>query len=315
MLKFAVRDTVMKHTISIIILLATWLLMGCEPGETSDTGGKLKILATTGMIADVTQNIVGDAAEVTALMGPGVDPHLYKATQSDLAKMNDADIILYNGLHLEGKMVEVLEKLSRKKPVIAVANGVSISFLRKAPDGEAYDPHIWFDVYAWRDVTRYIADTLQALDTANANLYENNFKGYNVQLNELDMWVQQEIQSIPADQRILITAHDAFEYFGQAYGIEVRGLQGISTISDFGLQDVTALVNLIVERNIKAVFVESSVSDRAISAVVEGAQKRGHEVKIGGTLYSDAMGAAGTPEGTYIGMVKHNVTTITEALK
>lgn len=305
----------MRHTITIIILFATWLIAGCDAGNKSPDNGKLKILTTTGMIADVTKNVVGDAAEVTALMGPGVDPHLYKAAQSDLAKMNEADIILYNGLHLEGKMVEVLEKLSRKKPVIAVSGGVDASMLRKAPGGEAYDPHIWFNVSMWRDVTLFIADTLQQVDTTNAKLYAQNVQEYSQHLQDLDTWVTGQMQTIPEQQRILITAHDAFEYFGHAYNIEVKGLQGISTMSDFGLQDVTSLVNLIVERNIKAVFVESSVSERAITAVVEGAQKRDHQVVIGGTLYSDAMGADGTPEGTYLGMVKHNVTTITEALK
>lgn len=292
------------------------LAVGCADGnKPTDKQAGLHILATTGMIADVTRNIVGNKATVVALMGPGVDPHLYKATQSDLSKMNEADVILYNGLHLEGKLVEVLEKLGNRKPVIAVAEVVPTAKLRQAPSGEAIDPHVWFDVSLWMEVTRHITSQLQQMDTANAAFYAAQSAAYVDSLIALDSWVRSQIASIPENQRLMITAHDAFEYFGAAYNIEVRGLQGISTVADFGLHDVTNLVDLIVERNIKAVFVESSVSERAVNAVVEGAQARGHDVTIGGTLYSDAMGADGTPDGTYVGMVRHNVNTLVEALK
>lgn len=302
----------MKHVILAIVAL---FVVSCAAPTDKKDNKKLNILTTTGIIADVVQNIVGDKAEVTALMGPGVDPHLYKATQSDLTKMNEADVILYNGLHLEGKMVEIFEKLSHRKPVKAVSDVLDPSVLRKAPTGDAVDPHIWPDVALWTQVTEGIGSELMKHDTANAAFYELNTKAYVAELIELDTWARTELATIPAEQRILITAHDAFEYFGQAYQIEVRGLQGISTVSDFGLQDVKVLVDLLVERNIKAVFVESSVSERSITAVVEGARERGHEVTIGGTLYSDALGAADTPEGTYIGMIRYNVNTIVEALK
>ncbi len=306
----------MMKQVLLALSFGLMLLSGCaDSNEGATESGQLRILATTGMIADVTRNIAGNHATVEALMGPGVDPHLYKATQSDLTKLNKADVILYNGLHLEGKMVEVLEKMSARKPVLAVAEKVAESKLRKAPSGEAVDPHVWFDVSIWLQVTQYIAGELQQIDTANAQQYAERTAAYTDSLKALDAWVKQQIQSIPENQRLMITAHDAFEYFGAAYGMEVRGLQGISTVADFGLHDVTRLVDLIVSRNIKAVFVESSVSERAVNAVVEGARERGHEVQIGGTLYSDAMGADGTPEGTYLGMVRHNVNTLVGALK
>lgn len=302
----------MKHFLLALMVL---FVASCAQPEKQAKNGKLKILTTTGIIADVVQNIVGDKAEVTALMGPGVDPHLYKATQSDLTKMNEADIILYNGLHLEGKMVEVLEKLAHRKPVKAVTDVLDRSLLRKAPSGGATDPHIWPNVGMWAQVTEGIGNDLALLDTANAEFYLVNTKAYVAQLIELDEWARTMLASIPEGQRTLVTAHDAFEYFGAAYQVDVHGLQGISTVSDFGLQDVTALVDLIVERNIKAVFVESSVSERSVNAVVEGSLDRGHEVIIGGTLYSDALGDPSTPEGTYIGMIQHNVNTIVESLK
>lgn len=312
---FVVYRCDMKQYYLLALLL---LLLGscASPGQHDKTpDGKLNILATTGMIADVTRNIVGDKAEVTALMGPGVDPHLYKATQSDLSKLNQADVVLYNGFHLEGKMVEILKKLGAKKPVLPVAEIIPAGKLRMAEAGEAIDPHLWFDVEIWTAVTAHISQQIRKIDSTNANYYAERTKNYLQELTALDAWVHERINLIPEDQRLMITAHDAFEYFGEAYGVEVRGLQGISTVAEFGLQDVTNLVDLLVERNIKAVFVESSVSDRSVNAVVEGARERGHEVVIGGTLYSDAMGEDGTPDGTYIGMVKHNVNTIVEALK
>lgn len=278
--------------------------------------GRLNIVTTTGIIEDAVINIVGDSADVTALMGPGVDPHLYKATQGDLQKLTGADIIFYNGLHLEGKMGEVLEKLSRMKPVVAVAEDIDHERLRKVPEfNNNYDPHIWFDVNLWTEAVRKIDEALQEMDSSNAEYYHQNAQAYIKQLDSLHGWVKQEISTIPEEQRILITAHDAFGYFGDAYNIEVLGLQGISTLSEYGLRDVSDLVKFIVEHRIKAVFVETSVSENAINAVVKGAQERGFNVRIGGNLYSDAMGKKGTPEGTYIGMVRANVKTIVEALK
>ncbi|WP_282781908.1 metal ABC transporter solute-binding protein, Zn/Mn family [Phaeodactylibacter xiamenensis] len=308
----------MSFVKSIMFLLCLLALCGCEPpGTTANTDdSKLQIIATTGMIADALEEIVGDQAEVTALMGPGVDPHLYKATQGDLKRLTDADAVFYNGLHLEGKMGEVLEKLARLKPVVAVADQLPEARLINSTDyASAHDPHVWFDVSLWSEAAGIIGAEMGRIDPPHAKLYQANAKAYQEKLSELHLWVAAEIRKIPETQRVLITAHDAFEYFGQAYDIEVRGLQGISTVSEFGLRDVSELVDFITGRGIKAVFVESSVPEKSLQAVVEGVKQRGHTTKIGGTLYSDAMGAEGTAAGTYPGMVQANVRTIVEALR
>jgi manganese/zinc/iron transport system substrate-binding protein len=300
----------------LIFCLFSW---GCK--QTIDKGPvqedrKMYVVTTTGILADAVKNIVGDAATVEAIMGSGVDPHLYKATQGDLQKLTDADLIIYNGLHLEGKMGEVLSKLNRFKSVVAAAENLHEDQLIQSNQfASSHDPHVWFDVSLWQKVVGHIAEALQQKDPKNAELYKRNAETYLQQLTQLHNYTRQAIASIPEQQRILITAHDAFGYFGRAYDIKVRGLQGISTVSEFGLQDVSVLVNFIVDNRIKAVFVESSVSPKAIEAVVIGSRKKGHEVQIGGTLFSDALGKAGTPEGTYIGMVRHNVDQIVKALK
>lgn len=294
-----------------------FLLSACG---TKDSGaaksGKLKIVTTTGMIEDAVEHVAGNHAEVISLMGPGVDPHLYKATQGDLQKLTDADVVFYNGLHLEGKMGEVLEKLGKTKPVIAISNEIPDSLLRAIPGFQGtHDPHIWFDVELWEYAVKSVSDFLQKHDTANAVDYRNNGNRYTAQLDSLHAAVKTAVLEIPEEQRVLITAHDAFGYFGDAYNVHVRGLQGISTVSEFGLRDVTELVNFIISRKIKAIFVETSVSKKSIEAVVEGCRDKGWDVKIGGSLYSDAMGPGGTPEGNYVGMVSANVRTIVEALK
>ncbi len=302
----------------VILILTTGLLTNCQP-STSEEGNRkqrLKIVTTTGMIADIVANIVKDSADVEALMGPGVDPHLYKATQGDLSRLRNANVIYYNGLHLEGKLGDIFLKLGRTKPVEAVSDEISRDrLINNSSMGGQYDPHIWFDVSLWQQVAAYISLSLQKHDSINADYYKQNARLYIENLVELHQEVKTNIASIPASQRILITAHDAFGYFGLAYDIEVKGLQGISTISEFGLKDVADLVNFISEKNIKSVFVESSVPEKYLQSVVEGCQKKGHNVSIGGTLYSDAMGNEGTAEGTYIGMVKSNVNTIVQALK
>lgn len=308
----------MRSIKPVFFLLYLLLLWGCEaPDNTAGaTDGKLQIIATTGMIADALEEIVGDQAEVVALMGPGVDPHLYKATQGDLKRLTDADAVFYNGLHLEGKMGEVLEKLARLKPVVALADQLPKASLINSTDfASAYDPHVWFDVSLWSEVVGIAGEEMGRIDPEHAALYQTNAKAYQEKLRQLNLWVAAEIQKVPQKQRVLITAHDAFEYFGQAYGIEVRGLQGISTVSEFGLRDVSELVDFIADRGIKAVFVESSVPEKSLKAVVEGVTQRGHTTTIGGTLYSDAMGAEGTEAGTYPGMVRANVRTIVEALR
>ena len=284
--------------------------------EANENTNKFSIVATTGMIADAARQIAGDSAEVTGLMGPGVDPHLYKPTQGDIQNLTRADLLLYNGLHLEGKMQDVLEKLASRKPVQAVAAGIPEKdlIILNQPRG-APDPHIWFDVSLWMQAVKTISQSMQENDPAHAAYYQERTQAYLQELQSLDAYVQTQLAAIPPQQRTLVTAHDAFSYFGQAYGIEVRGLQGISTLSEYGIQDIQNMVDFLVAEQIKAVFVESSVSPKALEAVVEGARQRGHAVRIGGSLYSDALGEAGTPEGNYTGMVRHNVETIRKALQ
>ena len=297
--------------------LTTLFLLSCSgTKETAVLHSKPLIVTTTGMIADAVKNLVGDSAEVIALMGPGVDPHLYKATQGDMERLNNDDIIVYNGLHLEGKMSEILAKLASKKIVIAIANRIPTTKLRLLDlENQIFDPHIWFDVALWKEGIVALSEELKERWPSLAPVITKNSPAYFTELDSLNAFVTTQMASIPKPQRVLITAHDAFGYFGRAYDTEVKGLQGISTVSDFGLNDVTQLVNLIVNRNIKAVFIETSVSDQSIKAVMDGCSQKGHPVAIGGTLFSDAMGSAGTPEGTYVGMVKKNVETIVGALR
>jgi manganese/zinc/iron transport system substrate-binding protein len=301
--------------------IVTWCcllfsLVGCESTTTKKLGRPV-IVTTTGMIADAIKEIMGDSAEVIALMGPGVDPHLYKATEGDLKRLTDADLIVYNGLHLEGKMSEVLHQLEKdKNKVYALSNGIpSTQFRLLDSAAQIYDPHIWFDVALWDQSLQVLTSYLVHRFPEDSAYIQSRYQAYHLRLQALHEETKLRINSIPASQRVLITAHDAFGYFGKAYQIEVRGLQGISTVSDFGLNEVSGLVNFICDRKIKAVFVETSVSEQSIKAVVEGCKAKGHQVLIGGALYSDAMGAAGTEEGTYIGMVKKNVQTISQALK
>lgn len=308
----------MRPTFSLITsVLLILLIAGCGKSDTAGKeDGKRTIVATTGMIADAARNIAGDRMEVVGLMGPGVDPHLYRPAQSDLGALSKADLVLYNGLHLEGKMGDVLERLAARKPVVAVAAKIDPALLRTPPEfAGSHDPHIWFDVKLWTKAVQEAGDAIAALDTANAEFYRTNTRNYIARLDSLDAWVREQIASVPQESRVLITAHDAFGYFGQAYNLEVHGLQGISTVSEFGLADLKNIVEMIAQRKIKAVFIESSVPKRNIEALVEGVRGRGHEVKIGGELFSDAMGEEGKPEGTYIGMVSWNVRTIVEALR
>lgn len=308
----------------IAMALASFVALGCQNKKEilpSNGNRKLKIVATTGMIKDAALQVAGDKAEVTALMGTGVDPHQYKATQGDLTKLSNADVIFYNGLMLEGKMQEVLGKIGQSKTSVAVAEAIPqaqrrhISIAGSTENASHDDPHVWFDVTLWQIVVNKIAETLANVDTANAAYYRQNAGTYTQQLQQLNEEVKQSIAQIPAEQRLLVTSHDAFGYFGKAYNLEVRGLQGISTVAEFGLRDIADITNLLITRKIKAVFVESSVPQKSLEAVIEGCRSKGHQVVIGGTLFSDAMGAANTPEGTYIGMVKYNTQHIVSALK
>ncbi len=309
----------MKRFIWGMLYLSVGLAVvaGCANSQATFQSGddKVKITTTIGMIADVTKQVGGDHVEVVSLMKSGVDPHLYKATQGDISKLNKAELIFYNGLHLEGKMGEILEKMNKNKPTIAVSRNIEASKLLAVANSTDHDPHIWFDVRNWMSATEVIRDELVKIDAAHAEQYKANASAYLKQLQALHEEVKTNIASIPKASRVLVTAHDAFGYFGAAYDIQVMGLQGISTASEAGLKDVTDLRDYLVDNKIKAVFVESSIPKKTIQAVVDGAKEKGHEVKIGGELFSDAMGAEGTVEGTYIGMVKHNVDTIVKALK
>ena len=273
------------------------------------------IVATTSQIGDLLKNLLGDSAKIDFIMGPGIDPHLYRPTRSDMEKLLKADVIFYNGMNLEGKMEDLFHKLEKEKPVIAITNALEEDLFNIfSKDGKPeYDPHIWMNVANWIAATNLVKDTLSK-DKAT-KILQTKTNIYLKQLNALDEVIRKQINSIPIEKRVLVTAHDAFGYLGSAYGLEVIGIQGISTESEAGIKRIEDIVDILVERKIPAVFVETSVGDHNIKAIIEGAAARGHKAIIGGSLYSDAMGEEDTPEGTYIGMMKHNVTTITKALK
>lgn len=275
----------------------------------------LEIVATTGMIGDLVAHVVGEVGTVQVLMGSEVDPHLYRPTRADIGRMQNADIIFYNGLMLEGRMGDTLVQLARQKPVYAVSELVDENRFRLHDDyEEAYDPHLWMDVALWRDAVQVVVQALSEVDPTHADGFQSRGAAYAARLDELDAYIREIMASIPAGRRYLVTAHDAFGYFGDAYDIEVIGVQGMNTESEAGLEDINSLVRFIVEREISAVFAETTVPDRALGAVIEGAAAQDHRVVIGGELYSDAMGPTDTYEGTYIGMLDHNATTIVRAL-
>lgn len=276
---------------------------------------KLSVVATTGMIADTLRVIGGDEVEVKALMGPGVDPHAYRQTRTDIVAMTRADLVLWNGLYLEAQMEGFLTDLARRVPVVAVAEAVPQEMLRGHDDySSKFDPHVWMDPALWRYVAIAVRDALIDVAPDHADVFTANAASYEDALLKLMATSQQALSSVPVESRVLLSAHDAFGYFGKAYGFEVMGIQGISTESEAGLNRIETLVDLLVARDIRAVFVETSVSDRSIRALIEGAAAQGHEVTIGGELFSDAMGSDGTLEGTYLGMIAHNVETIATAL-
>ena len=307
------------------LVIVAALFTGCGPQPTSSDADSAshgaesyKIVCTVGMITDIVRNVAGDYAQVEGIIGEGVDPHLYKPTRSDVVKLSGADVVFYNGLMLEGKMTDVLVRVaSTGKPVKAVTELIledSDYLLEKDDGSEHTDPHVWMDVRGWMQAVPVVAEALSSFDPIHADIYTANAVAYVEQLEALDAYAQQSIASIPESQRVLVTAHDAFNYLGRATGLTVRGIQGVSTESEAGVRDLEELVNYIVEQQIPAVFVETSVADKNVRALVEGANARGHAVRIGGALFSDAMGQAGTYEGTYIGMIDSNVTTITRAL-
>lgn len=274
------------------------------------------IVCSTAMISDVVERIAGKRAVVTGLMGSGVDPHLYKPTRSDIALLSGADLVFYNGLLLEGKMTDALIRVAvAGKKVYAISEALDPKLLLEPAEFQGhYDPHIWMDPRAWSKIVPAIRDRLSEFDKSSSDYYQHNSALYMAELEQLDKLADAALSSITKDARVLITAHDAFNYFGRRYGFEVLGIQGISTESEAGIRDIEKMVELLVARKIPAVFVESTVSERNIRALIEGARARGHHVKVGGQLFSDAMGSSGTYLGTYIGMIDHNVTTIARAL-
>ena len=312
----------MNYLACILSLVLAAGLVSCTPENGRDAkkkgneSGVINIVATTGMIADIAKVAGGERVKVKGLMGPGVDPHLYKASAGDVALLSGADLIFYNGLHLEGKMSEIFEQMKKRGiDTVAVTDGIDRSLLDAPPQFQGnYDPHVWFDVTMWMTAVETVRDTLMAKDPENADYYSSNTDAYLKELSALNDYVTEKAMLLPENKRVLITAHDAFSYFGRRYGFEVRGLQGISTVSEAGTQDVQNLAAFIVERRIPAIFVESSVPPKFIEAVQAAVESRGFDVKIGGSLYSDAMGNPGTPDGTYIGMVRHNIDTIVGAL-
>lgn len=305
-----------KLFITFSFLLEIWVLPACTPSKQAEISDNPKIVATTGMVADAVENLLGNKVELKILMGAGVDPHLYKASQGDMNLLANADIIVYSGHHLEGKMIEVLQKIGKTKPVIPLSEYISENRLQRSNDGKgAIDPHLWMEINSWKQGVKGLSDTLQKLLPSKSAFIESNFKAYNDTLEKVNLELEKLIATIPKQQRVLITSHDAFKYYGLAYDMEVKGLQGISTVSEYGLQDVSNMVNFIISRKIKSVFVESSVSSKSLQAVVEGCKSKGYDIKIGGSLYSDAMGLKGTADGTYKGMLRHNTKTIVDALK
>ena len=306
---------------SVMVLTAAAIaLVGCgkqSVGRVDPNLGdrQIRVVTTTGMVNDIVEHIGGDRVAVEGLMGPGVDPHLYKATEGDVIRLADADVVFYNGLHLEAKLAEVFERMGGRVRTVAVTDGIQREqLIASAAFGAAYDPHVWFDVRLWMDAAREARDVFAALDPTHEATYQANAERYLADLAELDRYVRRRALEVPPERRVIITAHDAFNYFGRAYGFEVRGLQGISTVTEAGTGDVQDLAEFIVNRRIPSIFVESSVSPRMIQAVEEAVQARGFDVGIGGSLFSDAMGDPGTPEGTYVGMVRHNVDTIVDGL-
>lgn len=306
----------MKHTKHIAILLLLINFIACKQ-ETEKSNVKLNVVTTTTMITDLVQNIGGDLIEVNGLMGAGVDPHLYKASEGDVSKLFNADVIFYNGLHLEGKLIEVFEKMERQeKAQVALAEDLDKNGLIGSEYfASNYDPHVWFNIGYFKSFVTQVVTALSKEDPQHDEQYKQNGEEYLAKLDTLEEEINAIIAELPVEKRILVTAHDAFNYFGQAFDFEVVGLQGLSTATEAGVKDVQRLSAFIIEKDVKAIFVESSVPRRTIEALQEAVRAKDHEVVIGGSLYSDALGNSGTEEGTYIGMFRYNVNTIINELK
>jgi manganese/zinc/iron transport system substrate-binding protein len=300
----------------LILIMGVFITLLFISGCDSSKKEGISVVSTTGIINDVVKNIGGDHINAIGLMGPGVDPHLYKATEGDVRRLAQADLICYNGLHLEAKMGDVLEQMSRRTKVLTVTQSFPRERLTQPAEFEGlYDPHVWFDVDLWSVIVDDIAFELSVIDPVHKEDYSRNATSYKEKLNALHIWVQNEVKQIPEEKRIIVTAHDAFGYFGKAYGFTVKGLQGISTESEAGAKDVIELASYIADKELKAIFIESSISERNVKAVQAAVAANGWDVSIGGELFSDALGDEGSLEGTYLGMIEHNVHTLVSALK
>ena len=328
--KYCRTCVLMAVTSVLTTALAAVLLVTCSDGTrgsartvaAADAGAEagadhpFRIAATTGMVADIVRQVAGDRGEVTSIIGAGVDPHLYVPTRSDVAALMEADIVFYSGLLLEGKTTDTLIRVARSgRPVHAVTELVDESLLLQPEEFAGhFDPHLWMDVAGWMQAVHAVTEAFAAFDPEGRDGYRERSESYSETLAELHEYARRVLGSIPEQQRILVTAHDAFNYFGRAYGLDVAGIQGISTESEAGLDRINRLVDLLVTRQIRAVFVETTIADRNVRALIEGAGARGHTVVVGGELFSDAMGRPGTYEGTYVGMLDHNATTVARAL-
>jgi len=305
----------MKNYLIILIALIT---ISCKKEIKEKSGNeKLRVVTTTSQVTDLVKALAGDKVILEGLMGAGVDPHLYKASEGDVTKFYNADVIFYSGLHLEGKLEDVFEKMRHQgKNTIAVSDAISKADLISSTDfASSYDPHFWFSIPQWKKVTEYVAGELSKLDAKNATVYTDNAKKYIEKLTVLEKNNIAQLEVLPKEKRILVTAHDAFAYFGKAYNFQVVSLQGLSTATEAGVQDVQRISSFIIEHNIKAVFIESSVPVRTVEALQAAVKAKNHQVEIGGTLYSDALGNPDAVEGTYIGMYAYNMKTIVNALK
>ena len=310
--------TILRTLIQTILLLLA--VTGCtttsaSSGDIADR--QVNVMATTGMIADVVRNVGGERVQVIQMMGAGVDPHLYKASEGDVQRLQNADIIFYNGLHLESRMGEILEKLNGfGKTTVAVGDAIPADLLISPPEFQGFhDPHVWMDAKLWRYTVDAIVEGFITVDPTHAAIYQANAEAYRAEMDALEAYAAEQFGQLTGEQRILVTAHDAFNYFAIGYDFRVFAPQGISTETEAGVEDIRATIDYIVANRVPAIFVESTISTDIVEAVVEGARARGHDVSIGGELFTDAMGADGTPEGTYLGMIRHNVDTIVAALK
>ena len=313
-----IRELMQKALVIALLTASVLVMAACGGSAVASSGGaeKLQIVTTTGQIGDIARHVGGDFVDVTALMGPGVDPHLYVASEGDVDRLVKADVILYNGLFLEAQMADVLRQIGERKPAIPVAERIEPSrLLPWANYADEYDPHVWFDVTLWMKAVEAVRDGLSDADPDHAATYKANADAYLKELAELDAYVKEQAATVPPERRVLVTAHDAFHYFGRAYGFDVKGLQGISTASEAGTADVRELADFIAEHKIPAIFVETSVPVRNVEALQAAVRDRGGDVAIGGQLYSDALGSPDGDAGTYVGMVRHNIDTIVKALR